>query len=226
MQGTSRLSKLLNLSNFGGYTLNCGGLGAACRYALGATETNKWPWSSRSTADSVSNAWEKSTDARKPFMRNELKCTTSSFGRPFRTFVKYPTGKPSQPCAQRTSSTLLACTPEKGTAYMVCQPSTLARKNSAAVVTSRARVSHEIGRSAPRLGSGVVMWVTVLVRVSYETTLAKSPNAFVMTYSTCARAGSRENLGLRYDISPSFSVVPGRVINSGSLGLSPDMSTM
>src|SRR6266702_988853 len=226
MQGTSSPSKLLNLSSFGGYALNCGGLGAAWRYALGVTETNGCPRSSRSAAASVSNAWEKSREARKPFMRNELKCTTSSLGRAFRTFAAYPTGEPSQPRAQRTSSTTLACAPEKGTAYMVCQPSTLARKNNAAGVTSSPPVSHGIGRSARRPGSGVVMWVTVLARVSYATTLEKSPNAFVMRYRTCAWAGSRENLGLRYDVSPSFSVAPGRVSSSGSWGLAPEMSTM
>src|SRR5712691_12789184 len=224
MHGTSSPSKLLNLSNFGGCTWNRGKLGVAWRYALGATDKYKFLCSSCSgCALPTSNTLEKSIKARKPFMRNELNCTTSSFGLLFRTFVAYATGEPSQ-SRMRTSNTTrdraltLAPAPESGIVYMICQPSTLARKKSAAGVTRRLLVSHGIARIGCRSGRpGGVIRMTVPVRVSYATTLEKSPNAFVITYSICACAGSWENLAALNNVSSAFSVTPERLTSSGIL---------
>src|SRR5579863_2418729 len=105
MHGTSSPSKLLNLSNVGEYVLNRGGLGAAWRYALGMTDRYCPSVSGSEPAPSPSlNTLEKSIEARKPFIRDELKCATSSFGLPLRTFAAYATGEPSQSHI-RTSNT-------------------------------------------------------------------------------------------------------------------------
>src|SRR6266850_3700590 len=112
MHGTSSPSKLLNWSSFGGCVSNRGGLGAALHYTLGVTDTYQFPCSSLSGSEPApppsSNTPEKSIEARKPFTRNELKCTMSSSGLPLRTFAAYATGEPSQ-SPIRTSNTPRPC---------------------------------------------------------------------------------------------------------------------